>query len=145
MLTSSCITMDSRIPGSKNRIHIPIQFRYALSADLHWQWRVQSCGRLTGPPFLARLGGMRQKMMDIESLRPRGVVSVSTFQQIGRARVIFFWLFCATHSLSGSLRKRGCYHWPVFGWLLGEDLEVCGLGGSLPRITGTNTPMPHKW
>ena len=78
--------------SSKNRIHIPIQFRYALSADLHWQWRVQSCGRLTGPPFLARLGGMRQKMMDIESLRPRGVVSVPTFQQIGRARVIFFWL-----------------------------------------------------
>ena len=46
-----------------------------------------SAYRLT---FLARLGGMRQKMMDIESLQPRGVVSVLTFQQIGRARDFFF-------------------------------------------------------
>lgn len=50
---------------------------------------VWSAYRLT---FLARLGGMRQKMMDIESLQPRGVVSVLTFQQIGRARDFFFWL-----------------------------------------------------
>lgn len=37
-----------------------------------------------------------------------------TFQQFG---VLF-----ALHSLPGSVRKRGCYHWPVFGWLLGQDL-----------------------